>query len=143
MQNKLNFLLILTLILTIGLACGKSSVDGKTENPPRIEKLQSCMLRGIKFSYYKLPAGLNREDLIETAKEIHRAEPDANLILVDDAAEVGEYINYAQAFSSNNFEVKLPKEWADRHVVANLQKLMSGKWRLYEGYGYREIADLD
>ena len=142
MRNKLNFLLILTLILIIGLACGKSSA-GKNETSPKNEKLQSYTLRGIKFSYYKIPAGLNREDLIQAAKEIHRTEPDANLILVDDASQIGEYINYAQAFSSNDFEVKLPKDWADKHVVANLQKLMSGKWRLYEGYGYKEIADLD
>jgi hypothetical protein len=135
--NKLNFLLILALFLGISLACTSS---GAKESETK--KLQSYTLRGLNFSYYKIPANLKREDLIKTAQEIHDAEPDAQLILVDDDAEIAEYINYAQAFSRNNFDAKLPKDWADKHVVANAQKLVNGKWQLCEGYGYREIADL-
>ena len=139
MQNKFNFLLILLLILGITLACGNSGAKNAQTN----EKLETYTLRGMKFSYYKIPSGLKREDLIKTAREIHALEPDAHLILVDDASQVGEYINYAQAFSKNDFDVKLPKEWADKHIVANAQKLISGKWQLYEGYGYKEITYLD
>jgi hypothetical protein len=144
MQNKYGFLLILTLLFGINLAC--SSSDAKqiqTKNAQTIEKLESYTLRGLKFSYYKIPANLKREDLIKTAQEIHEIEPDAHFVLVDDASQIDEYINYAQAFSKNNFDARLPKEWADKHIVANAQKLVSGKWQLYEGYGYREITDLE
>ncbi|MGC2236273.1 MAG: hypothetical protein WA584_08935 [Pyrinomonadaceae bacterium] len=138
MKNiNLNFLLILTLLLGISLACSNS---GAKETGA--QKLQTYSVRGLKFSYYKIPANLKREDLIKTAQEVHDGEPEAQLILVDDDAQISEYINYAQAFSRNDFDAKLPKEWADKHVVANAQKLVSGKWQLCEGYGYREIADL-
>lgn len=136
-NNNLNFLLILILLLGISLACSNS---GAKENDTK--KLQTYSVRGLKFSYYKIPANLKREDLIKMAQEIHDGEPEAQLILVDDDSQVNEYINYAQAFSRNDFDAKLPKEWADKHVIANAQKLVSGKWQLCEGYGYREIADL-
>jgi hypothetical protein len=143
MQNKYGFLLILTLLFGVNLAC--SSSDAKTfqtKNAQTIEKLESYTLRGLKFSYYKIPANLKREDLIKTAQEIHEIEPDAHFIMVDDASQIDEYITYAQAFGKNNFDAQLPKEWADKHIIANAQKLVSGKWQLYEGYGYREITDL-
>lgn len=144
-NNKLNFLLILTLILGISLACSSSGAKGIDTKPAIVqtsERLESYTLRGIKFSYYKIPSGIKREDLIKTAQEIHESEPDANLILVDDDSQIAEYIRYAQAFGKNDFDAQLPKEWADKHIVANAQKLVSGKWQLYEGYGYREITDL-
>ena len=146
MKNKLNFLLALALFLGIGLACansGDKAVKNELKNVPANKKLESYTLRGIKFSYYKIPPNLKKEDLIKTAQEIHRIEPDAHFILVDDEAQIAEYINYAQAFGKNDFDVKLPKEWADKHIVANAQKLVSGKWQLYEGYGYKEITDLE
>jgi hypothetical protein len=145
-KNKLNFLLILSLIFGISLACadsGAKGIDTKTAVIETTERLESYTLRGIKFSYYKISSGLKREDLIKTAQKIHESEPDANLILVDDASQIGEYINYARAFGKNDFTVKLPKEWADKHIVANAQRLVSGKWQLYEGYGYKEITNLE
>ena len=36
----------------------------------------------------------------------------------------------------------MPKEWADKHIVANVQKYMSGKFMLCKGAGYKEIAEL-
>ncbi len=36
----------------------------------------------------------------------------------------------------------MPQEWADKHIVANLQKFLSGKWMLYKGYGYEEIGEI-
>ncbi|HEY0426310.1 MAG TPA: hypothetical protein VGC76_00760 [Pyrinomonadaceae bacterium] len=147
MHNKFIFLLVLTLIFVTGLACsgpGGGNVRTMTEakNTQLTEKLESYTLRGLRFSYYKIPAGLKKEDLIKTAQEIHEGEPDAHLVLVDDDAQIAEYINYARAFSKNDFDAELPKEWADKHIVANLQRLVSGKWQLYEGYGYREITNL-
>ena len=148
MNNKLNFLLILAVILGIGLACGNSEntnikADTVAKSPQSVEKIESYTLRGIKFSYYKIPAGLERDALIKMAKHIHAEESDANLILVDDTAQITEYIAYAKAFSQNDFAAQMPREWADKHIIANVQKLVSGKWQLYEGYGYREIIELE
>ena len=147
MQHKLTFLIILALSFCLNLACSSSGAQEikvqTTTSSLKTEKLESYTLRGIKFSYYKIPNDLPREDLIKTARTIHAAEPDAHLILVDDTTQVEEYIKYAQAFGKNDFGVELPKQWADAHIVANAQKLVSGKWQLCEGYGYKEIIDLE
>ena len=47
-----------------------------------------------------------------------------------------------KAVSAGNYDAELPKQWAEDHIVANVQKLLSGKWMLYESYGYKEIAEL-
>jgi alanyl-tRNA synthetase len=151
-KNKLNLLLALLLLSGFGLACkfseAKSEVSEietkteKRETKSEIERLDGYTMRGIEFVYYKIPAGLSREDLIATAQKLHEKEPKAQLILVDDAEKVRDYIDYAKAVSVGNYDAAMPKEWADAHVVANVQKLLSGKFVLYEGYGYREIAEL-
>jgi hypothetical protein len=137
--NKINFLLVIALLLGIALGCEKPS-DSKT--PAKNQKLESYTIKGLKFSYYKIPAGLGREDLIETATELHAGEPDAQLILVDDDSRLAEYVKYAKDISAGNYDGEMPKEWADRHIVANLQKYLSGKFMLCEGNGYREIAEI-
>lgn len=156
MKNKINILLGLMIILSVGLACNfseaelnKTDVRAKTEKPQTesenassVKRIDGYTMRGFEFVYYKIPANLNREDLIETAQKLHEKEPKAQLILVDDDSKVQEYIDYAKAVSVGNYDAEMPKNWADEHIVANVQKMMSGKFVLYEGYGYKEIADL-
>ena len=36
----------------------------------------------------------------------------------------------------------MPQEWAHKHIVANVQLYMSGKFVLCEGNGSKEIAEL-
>jgi hypothetical protein len=156
--NNINLLLVIALCIGFALACkaggenrneagsnsqGSGTTQSKQETDKNPRRLDGYTLRGLTFSYYLIPGGLSRDELMKTAQEIHRGEPDAQLILVDDEAGVQDYIAYAKAMSQpGNSDVKLPKEWADKHIVANLQKLMSGKWMLYEGYGYKEIGEL-
>ncbi|HLM03122.1 MAG TPA: hypothetical protein VK400_18870 [Pyrinomonadaceae bacterium] len=151
MKNNLNILLVLILLLGISLACNRSEAkpDSKnqtqtrvTENGGETERLDSYSLRGLEFIYYKIPANLSREQLIETAQKLHEAEPKAQLILVDDDSQVADYVKYAKAVSSGDYDAEFPKRWAEDHIVANVQKLLSGKWMLYESYGYKEIAEL-
>lgn len=160
MKKKINILLGLILLLSVGLACNfseaelnKTDVKAKTEKPEtksetelksaaETERIDGYTMRGIEFVYYKIPAGLSREELIETAQKLHEKEPKAQLILVDDNTKVQEYIDYAKAVSVGNYDAEMPKNWADEHIVANVQKMMSGKFFLYEGYGYKEIAEL-
>jgi hypothetical protein len=108
----------------------------------RAERLDSYTLRGVEFVYYKIPAGLSRGELIETAQRLHDAEPKAQLILVDDDSQVSDYVKYAKAKSGGQYDADFPKLWAEEHIVANVQRLLNGKWMLYESYGYREIAEL-
>ncbi|MEZ5424715.1 MAG: hypothetical protein R2747_00495 [Pyrinomonadaceae bacterium] len=148
-KNKFNRLIVSFLLLTIGLACSqeksapKDEKDGsRTETAGKPKKLESYSFKGLTFSYYLIPGGLGREELLATAKEIHEGEPDAQLILVDDETGLSDYIEYAKGVSAGKADVELPKEWADRHIIANLQKFLSGKWMLYKGYGYEEIGEI-
>jgi hypothetical protein len=157
-KNKINLLLIITLLVGSGLACklggenrneaggnsqsGGGTRESKQEAGKKPRRLDGYTLRGLTFSYYLVPAGLSRDELMRTAQEIHAGEPNAQLILVDDESGVPDYITYVKAVSQGNTDAQLPREWADKHIVANLQKLMSGKWMLYEGYGYKEIGEL-
>lgn len=156
MKNNLNILLVLILLLGISLACNRSEAkpDFKNrsetratkiendDNGSETERLDSYSLRGLEFIYYKIPADLSREELIETAQRLHEEEPKAQLILVDDDSQVEDYVKYAKAVSSGDYDAEFPKQWAEDHIVANVQKLLSGKWMLYESYGYKEIAEL-
>ena len=149
--NKLNILIALSLLLIFVLACGNggtgdnqtqgtTSHAGKADNPI---KLDGYTIKGIKFAYYKIPAGLSKEALIETAQKLHDSEPDTQLILVDDDSKVKDYIAYTKAVSSSReVDIEMPKDWADKHIIANVQKYMNGRFVLCEGNGYKEIADL-
>jgi len=150
-HSKSNSLIGLVMFLVVALGCNLGSGNNNNnsngnapavaqESGTRPRRLDTYTLRGFKFAYYLIPEGLSREELIATAQELHDAEPDAQLVLVDDDSQVQEYITYAKEVSQGNAEAKLPKEWADKHIVANLQKLVGGKWMLYESNGYREIA---
>lgn len=146
-------MLALMIVLWTGLACGldadESSSSGndkgtQTENASLPKKLDSYELKGIKFAYYLIPAGLETDELVKTAKEIHESENDTQLILVDDDSKIDEYIKYVKAISGiGELEDPMPQEWADKHIVANVQKHMNGRWVLYKSYGFEEIAELE
>jgi len=153
MKNKLNILLVLIFLLGVSLACNRSEAKSEYKNEKTraekretksgaIERLDSYSLRGLEFIYYKIPSNLSREQLIETVQKLHEDEPKAQLILVDDDSQVEDYVKYAKQVSGGNYDAEFPKQWAEEHIVANVQKLLSGKWMVYESYGYKEIAEL-
>lgn len=151
-------MIAISLLLFAGLGCNFSAglnsggQNANTETKPsdtkpatanKPAKLDSYSIKGIKFAYYKIPPDLKESDLIETAQKIHEAEPDTQLILVDDDSELAAYIKYAKAISGlGELEDPMPMKWADKHIIANVQKYTSGKFVLCEGYGSKEIADL-
>jgi hypothetical protein len=114
----------------------------ETESETKPQRLASYTIKGFIFVYYLIPSGLGRDELIATAQALHDREPKAHLILVDDRTQLDEYIHYAKESSLGHMEAPFPKEWADRHVIANAQRYISGKWMLCESYGYNEIAEL-
>lgn len=158
-RNFVNLVIALPLIILVGIGCSNfdistnsnqnSSGANKTEDSKKTvaasapAKLDSYSIKGIKFAYYKIPSGLKKEDLVAMAQKIHDQEDDTQLIFVDDDSKVAEYIKYAKAISGiGELEDPMPMEWADAHIVANVQKYMNGKFVLCEGYGSKEIAEL-
>ena len=151
--NLRNLLVVLPLLLITSLGCSnlvkkaegddKSSNGSKPITSNKFGKLDSYSLKGVKFAWYKVPAGLGRDELISTAQKIHDQEPDSQLILVDDDSEMADYISYAKAISGQGeIDKPMPADWADKHIVANVQKYMSGKFVLCEGNGSKEIVEL-
>lgn len=146
-NNRFNLLLILALVIGIGLACsfdaGDTKNDLQNDSVKLPKKLDAYEIKGLKFAYYLVPKDLSREKLIKVAQAIHKLEDDTQLILVDDEEKVAEYIEYVKGISSGNVDKPMPQEWADEHIVANVQKYLNGRWVLCEGYGFVEIADLE
>jgi hypothetical protein len=128
-------------VLTLSAAAaGADPTSGPAAG--RSKRLGGYTVRIFKWAYYLVPAGLSREELLAEASALRRQEPDTQLVLVDDESRVKDYMAHARAVSERRNDVPLPQAWADAHVVANLQKLMSGKWMLYRGYGYEEIGEV-
>jgi hypothetical protein len=147
MKNNLSFLLIVILALSFTSAC--SSTEAKSETPtakqpikPLAERIDGYSRMGIEFSYYRIEPGLSREELITLAQKLHEAEPKASIILVDDDSKAREYIEFAKLINPGPDDVEMPRAWADEHIVANVQRYLSGKFVLCEGYGHKEIAEL-
>src|SRR4051794_21384505 len=120
-KNHLNLLLILPLLLFTALACSnlakKSETGSKAADPNKPAKLESYSIKGIKFAWYKVPAGLKGDDLIVTAKKIHDQKPDTQVILIDDDSKMADYIAYAKAISGQGeIDKPMPAEWADKHI---------------------------
>lgn len=157
-KSPLNLLLALSLLLATALACSDladgtrnadkpaSAPQAKDTRAPTADspaKLDSYTIKGIKFAYFKIPAGLKKDDLIATARKLHEREPDTQLVLVDDDSQLADYIKYVKAISGQGeIDKPMPLDWADKHIIANVQKYTSGKFVLCEGYGSNEIAEL-
>jgi hypothetical protein len=143
MRNKVSVLAVLLLIVA-AVACSIGDAAGNRQSVVSgTERMTGYSLKGIKFAYYKIGKDLSEAELIETAQKIHDAEPDTQIILVDDDSRLADYVAYVKAVSGpGDVTLEMPLEWADEHIVANIQKYMSGKFVLCKGYGYMEIADL-
>jgi hypothetical protein len=124
----------------IGQAALKSEAAQDSAAKPR--RLDSYTIKGMTFTYGLIRSGLSREALIAAAQALHDVEPKAQLILVDDTRQLQEYINYAKEFSRGNLDAYFPMDWAKQHVIANVQKFVSGKYKLCRGMFGDEIADL-
>lgn len=157
-QTLLSGVFALSLLVILGCTCssddegrqrtgenrqeiGKIEKNSESGDLPR--KVESYEIKGFKFSYYLIPKNLSRDELIETAQKLHDAEPERHLILIDDESGLSEYVEYAREFSSGNTDASYPKDWVNKHLVANVQKNMDGSWYLCEGNLYEKIVRLD
>ncbi len=142
-SNKLNVLFFIAIAIGLGFACGRNSGDQEDVSKRLPRHLDSYEIKGIRFAYYLIPKDLNTEGLTKVANSIHKEKPDSNLILVDDDSKLENYIRYAKSISSGGEPTELPSEWADKHIIANVQKYLNGRWVLCKGNGYEEIAELE
>lgn len=140
--NAQTFVLVLTFFLFLVSGCGWSDRGSDTAASGLPRKVEGYSFKGLKFSYYLVDQGLSRQKLLALAAEIHEKEPDTHLIFVDDLSGLREYVDYAKAISTGRRDVDMPQEWAEKHVVANLQMFTGGKWVLNKGYGYEEIGEV-
>ena len=148
MKRKIDILIAFGMLLMAILACSNSSDPTKNgiveDQGPRLERIDGYTIKGIKFAYYKIPAELPRDRLIAVAQQLHDSEPDTQLILADDISQLAEYIAYVKAVSGpGDVTIAMPADWAEKHIVANVQNYMNGRFVLCEGTGYMEIADLE
>jgi hypothetical protein len=147
MKNKMIVVFVVLFCLATGLTYSISEAKSNSfkEKSQKIfgqGRLDSYSKLGTEFVYYKIPTGLTREELIATAQKIHEGEPNAHLVLVDDDSQVEDYIEFAKLINPGYNDVKMPKKWADQHIVANVQRYLNGKFGVCEGYGSKEIAEL-
>jgi hypothetical protein len=151
--------LAITILISVSLSCSSAGTNETGANkqnetfnapqpsrvgpPAKPAKLDSYAIKGIKIAYYRITPGLKKEELIETGQSLHELEPDTQVIMVDDDSELAAYISFAKAISGvGELEKPLPKDWADKHIIANIRKYTSGKFVLCEGNGSIEIAEL-
>ncbi len=139
--------LILASILAFTAACTGRSVTSGAERTAgqssQAERLGGYSIKGNKFAYYKVPSGIPYANLIGVAQQAHDSEPNTQLMFVDDDSQIAEYIEYVKAVSGpGDVSLHMPSDWAEKHIVANVQKYMSGKFVLCKGNGNMEIADL-
>lgn len=150
MKSKLSVFLGLILLVPFNFAC--ASLKAESENPSSVKsaenqestakRLTSSDWLGIETVYYKIPSGLGREDLVGLAQKLHKQEPQSGLIFVDDESELNEYIKFVTLINPGYNDPEMPKEWADKHIIANVQIYLGGRAMLCEGYGNKEIAEL-
>ena len=142
-MNRRSFVRVVGLLgLSVSAVSAAAAPADDVARTAPSKRLDGYTVRIFKWAYYLVAPGLSREQLLAEAGALRRQEPDTQLVLVDDEAGVADYIAYARAVSERRTDVPMPEAWADAHVVANLQKLMSGKWMLYKGYGYEEIGEV-
>lgn len=145
MNKRICISYLLVFLVIYGSSCSKGFISSGAvkDGYSRADRISGYSIEGNKFAYYKIGKDVPQDVLTELAQKIHDSEPDTQLIFVDDDSELNKYINYVKAVSGpGDVSIEMPKEWADKHIVANIQKYMNGKFVLCKGYGYMEIADL-
>lgn len=146
--NKLNLSFVLFILAAVGLGCGTESAEDRIGSATpaaaigKPRKIEKYSLRGMNFAYFLVPSNLGRDELIQAARQAHNDEPNCQIIFIDDDSQLEQYVKYAKGVSSGNYDSEIPLEWAETHIIANIQKYINGKYVLCEGNGYKEIAEL-
>lgn len=111
----------------------KSSEKTNELGKDEFKKLEIWECRG-KVGHVLIPGKLSREELVELALKIHNDEWETGLFLVDDEAGAENHIRFMKQICKGEADKStFPHEWADRHIIATIQRGSDATWDLYEG----------
>lgn len=117
-----------------------TTASGKNE----YQKIGTFPCNFNPMSHSLIPSGLSREELIKLAQDIHIAEPETVVFLIDDAAAADDHINFMKQWCEGEFDKSaFPEDWADRHVIAVIARGKDATWDLYEGAQKKVYLDYD
>lgn len=131
----------------IGKACG---LIKPPSSDPRVKELGSFMVVKRRWEVLLIPRGLDTQQLVALARDIHARHPDTSYHLFDDDAQYKGFISWAD----HPREYPFPEQYVREHHVASIQsvydkQLATFKWRLQRGVNHdmygtgATIADLE
>jgi hypothetical protein len=146
--------LALGLLLVALLACklGQNANTGEhnvTKVDPDVKVLGTFTnRRKIVNKYVLVEKGTSNDKLVELAKRLHRAEPEANFWFVDDDSKSDEMIEWLKAYEKGEATASDPMfDWMGDHIVANVQQYFgeggTKYWAVAKGMMGDQIAKLE
>jgi hypothetical protein len=142
------------LLLLVLLGCNLSQNGNKNDNTvaksdPDVKVLGTFTnRRKVVNKYILVEKGISNDKLVELAKKLHRAEPEANLWFVDDDSKSDEMIEWVKAYEKGEATASDPMfDWMGDHIVANVQQYFgqggTKYWALAKGMMGDQIAKIE
>ena len=118
------------LLLLVLLACNVSknvNTNNKnvTKSDPDVRVLGTFTnRRNVVNNYILVEKGISNDKLVELAKKLHRAEPEANFWFVDDDFKSEEMIQWVKAYEKGDAAATDPIfDWMGDHIVATYNNI--------------------
>ena len=135
-MNKKHLLaaILATLSLNTFAAASDSAAADKEAAPSQWHIIGETENRGLRYLYIEMPRPKNRTGFIAQVGEIHAAEPDAWLIILDDDEKIAEVL----ADNSSGDMSRFPAAWMKEHLLGTTALMLDPKtgarqWVLHEG----------
>ena len=135
-MNKKHLLaaILATLSLNTFAAAPDSTAADKEAAPSQWHIIGETENRGLRYLYIEMPRPKNRTGFIAQVGEIHAAEPDAWLIILDDDEKIAEVL----AANSSGDMSRFPTAWMKEHLLGTTALMLDPKtgarqWVLHEG----------
>ena len=101
---------------------------------------------GFRRKYYVVPAGLSDAQLIELGRQLHQADKNAWLLLIDSDEQAKQFMATVAKTSTGDF-TGYPGKWLEEHTVARsgLASMPKGgrQWLLFKGpYSLEQLTTL-
>ena len=125
--------LLAATLATLSLNTFAAAAD-KEAAPPQWHIIGESEQRGLRYLYIEMPRPKNRTGFIAQVREIHAAEPDAWLIILDDDEKIAEVL----AANSSGDMSRFPAAWMKEHLLGTTALMLDPKtgtrqWVLHEG----------
>lgn len=144
---------IIVLLLLCGLLSCASSSQPSTEDSAEdqtliaavsIRELTAYKKAGRPWRSFVIPSGLDREHLVELARELHRRDPVASFRFFDDASQFDQYREWDQHYP--NASHPYPEQWVSQHYIAMLNEMLvrgGSRWQLEAAEGGLHLLSTD